>query len=29
MSNDALWEVVNHIANLRYLIIETAFSNAD
>ena len=28
-SNDALWEVVNRIANLRYLIIETAFSNAD
>lgn len=28
-TNDALWEVVNHIANLRYLIIETAFSNAD
>jgi ribonuclease BN (tRNA processing enzyme) len=28
-SNDALWEVVNHIPNLRYLIIETAFSNAE
>ncbi len=28
-SNDALWEAVNRIANLRYLIIETAFSNAD
>ena len=28
-SNDALWEVVNRIANLRYLIIETAFSNAE
>lgn len=28
-TNDALWEVVNHIANLRYLIIETAFSNAE
>lgn len=28
-SNDALWEVVNHIANLRYLIIETAFSNGE
>jgi len=27
--NDALWEVVNHIANLRYLIIETAFCNAE
>lgn len=28
-SNDALWEVVNRIANLRYLIIETAFANKD
>lgn len=28
-TNDALWEVVNRIANLRYLIIETAFSNAE
>lgn len=28
-SNDALWEVVNQIANLRYLIIETAFSNGE
>ncbi|HCI53755.1 MAG TPA: 3',5'-cyclic-nucleotide phosphodiesterase [Gallionella sp.] len=28
-SNDALWRVVNQIANLRYLIIETAFSNAE
>lgn len=28
-TNDALWEVVNHIANLRYLIIETAFCNAE
>ncbi len=28
-SNDALWEVVNRIANLRYLIIETAFSNVE
>ncbi len=28
-NNDALWEVVNRIANLRYLIIETAFSNVD
>jgi ribonuclease BN (tRNA processing enzyme) len=27
--NDALWEVVNQIDNLRYLIIETAFSNAE
>jgi ribonuclease BN (tRNA processing enzyme) len=27
--NDALWEVVNGIANLRYLIIETAFSNKE
>lgn len=27
--NDALWEVVNAIGNLRYLIIETAFSNAE
>lgn len=26
-SNDAVWEVVNRIENLRYLIIETAFSN--
>lgn len=26
-SNDALWEVVNRIGNLRYLLIETAFSN--
>lgn len=26
-SNDALWEVVNRIENLRYLIIETAFSD--
>jgi ribonuclease BN (tRNA processing enzyme) len=26
-SNDALWEVVNRIDNLRYLIIETAFSD--
>lgn len=25
--NDALWEVVNRIANLRYLIIESAFAN--
>lgn len=28
-TNDALWEVVNRIGNLRYLIIETAFSNAE
>jgi len=27
--NDALWEEVNQINNLRYLIIETAFSNAE
>jgi len=27
--NDALWERVNEIDNLRYLIIETAFSNAE
>jgi ribonuclease BN (tRNA processing enzyme) len=27
--NDALWEHVNMIGNLRYLIIETAFSNAE
>jgi len=27
--NDALWEQVNEIENLRYLIIETAFSNAE
>lgn len=27
--NDALWEVVNRIENLRYLIIETAFSDRD
>ncbi len=26
---DALWEAVNHIRNLEYLIIETAFSNAE
>ncbi len=26
---DAFWEVVNRIGNLRYLIIETAFSNAE
>ncbi|MBI2313383.1 MAG: 3',5'-cyclic-nucleotide phosphodiesterase [Betaproteobacteria bacterium] len=28
-TNDALWEVVNRIPNLRYLIIETAFSNKE
>lgn len=28
-TNDALWKVVNKIANLRYLIIETAFSNRE
>ncbi|MFA7242310.1 MAG: 3',5'-cyclic-nucleotide phosphodiesterase [Sulfuricellaceae bacterium] len=28
-TNDALWEAVNRIDNLRYLIIETAFSNLD
>jgi ribonuclease BN (tRNA processing enzyme) len=27
--NDALWEAANEIKNLRYLIIETAFSNAE
>ena len=27
--NDALWEIVNDIENLRYLIIETAFSNQE
>lgn len=27
--NDALWEAVNQIGNLRYLIIETAFCNAE
>ncbi len=27
--NDSLWEVVNKIENLRYLIIETAFPNAE
>ena len=26
---DALWEAVNRISNLEYLIIETAFSNAE
>lgn len=28
-SNDAFWKVVNNINNLRYLIIETAFSNCE
>lgn len=28
-TNDALWEIVNSIDNLRYLIIETAFSNRE
>ncbi|MDH4285209.1 MAG: 3',5'-cyclic-nucleotide phosphodiesterase [Gallionellaceae bacterium] len=28
-ANDALWDAVNRISNLRYLIIETAFSNAE
>lgn len=28
-TNDALWDVVNEIDNLRYLIIETAFSNQE
>lgn len=28
-SNDALWDEVNKIANLRYLLIETAFSNSE
>lgn len=28
-SQDELWEVVNRIANLRYLVIETAFPNAE
>ena len=28
-SNEALWPVVNRIANLRYLVIETAFSNRE
>ena len=27
--NDALWQVVNRIANLKFLIIETAFSNKE
>lgn len=28
-TNDALWDIVNDIENLRYLIIETAFSNRE
>lgn len=28
-ANDALWSIVNRIANLKYLIIETAFSNKE
>ncbi|MEJ1959069.1 MAG: hypothetical protein WDM70_06095 [Nitrosomonadales bacterium] len=28
-TNEPFWEIVNRIDNLRYLIIETAFSNAD
>jgi ribonuclease BN (tRNA processing enzyme) len=28
-ANDALWKVVNRIVNLKYLIIETAFSNKE
>ena len=28
-SQDALWEVVNRISNLRYILIETAFSNGE
>ena len=28
-TNDAMWEVVNRIANLRYFIVETAFPNAE
>jgi len=28
-TNDALWEAVNQIDNLRYLLVETAFSNKD
>lgn len=28
-ANDALWDAVNRIDNLRYLIIETAYSNAE
>jgi ribonuclease BN (tRNA processing enzyme) len=28
-TNDAFWETVNKIENLRYLLIETAFSNSE
>jgi len=28
-AHDAFWEVINKIQNLRYLIIETAFSNSE
>jgi len=28
-TNDAMWEAVNEIGNLRYLIVETAFSDAE
>jgi ribonuclease BN (tRNA processing enzyme) len=28
-TNDALWKIVNKIANLKYLLIETAFSNQE
>jgi len=28
-TNDALWEAVNQIDNLRYLLVETAFSNSE
>ncbi|MBY0577566.1 MAG: 3',5'-cyclic-nucleotide phosphodiesterase [Burkholderiales bacterium] len=28
-TNDALWEAANRIANLKYLIVETAFSNSE
>ncbi len=28
-TNDALWDIVNGMANLKYLIIETAFSNSE
>jgi ribonuclease BN (tRNA processing enzyme) len=29
ITNDALWQVVNKIENLRYLVIETAFANSE
>jgi len=28
-TNDAMWDAINRIGNLRYLIVETAFSNAE